>query len=84
MGNKSQGFRGEIALWVKLDHPNILRCSGVTPKPLQIVTEWMENGPVMEYVQNDKSADRISLVSKLPRFVVPWKRIFTTVYHAVG
>lgn len=37
----------------------------MTPNPLQIVTEWMPNGQVMEYLQNDQSTDRISLVNSL-------------------
>ena len=50
-------------MWVRLDHPNILRCFGITADPLQIVTEWMPNGQAIGYVQKHKYADRIRLVS---------------------
>lgn len=65
LDDTSQEFRGEVALWVKLDHPNILRCFGMVPKPPQIVMAWMPNGQAMEYVKNNKSADRVPLVSSL-------------------
>lgn len=57
-----QEFYGVVVLWVKLDHPNILRCFGVTADPLQIVTKWMPNGQAMKYVQGRQRADRIRLV----------------------
>lgn len=58
-----QELYGEVALWVKLDHPNILQCFGITLHPLQIVTEWMPNGDVMEYLRERRGTDRIRLVS---------------------
>jgi len=53
----------EVALWVNLNHPNILPCFGITLRPLRIVTEWIPNGHVMEYLQEHRDADRIRLVS---------------------
>lgn len=58
-----QGFYGDIALWVKLNHPNILGCFGITTDKPQIVMEWMPNGTAMDYVQLHKRADRVCLVS---------------------
>ena len=46
-----------------MNHPNVLRCFGVTPNPLQTVTEWAPNGHVIEYLQEHHGADRIRLVS---------------------
>ena len=51
--------------WVKLNHPNILRCFGVTIDPFQIVTMWMPNGQAIRYIQERKGADRVRLVSLL-------------------
>ena len=59
----SQEFHGEVALWVKLNHPNILRCFGVTLDPPRIVIEWTPNGHVMEYLQDNHDADRTRFVS---------------------
>jgi len=58
-----QQLSGDVALWVKLEHENILRCFGVTVDKPQIVIDWMPNGEVMEYVQEHKHADRVRLVS---------------------
>jgi hypothetical protein len=58
-----QEFYGDAALWVKLNHPNILRCFGVTVDQLQIVMDWMPNGKAIEYVQAHKHADRVCLVN---------------------
>lgn len=58
-----QEFYGEVALWMKLEHPNILKCFGVTTGQPQIVMDWMPNGEAMDYVQEHKHADRVRLVS---------------------
>ena len=52
-------------MWARLDHPNILRCFGITPDPLQVVTEWVPDGSVIEYVRTHRNADRVCLVSPL-------------------
>ena len=63
MNDVPQHFRGDVALWVKLDHPSVLRCFGVTIDPFQIITEWMPNGQAIGYVQKHQDADRVRLVS---------------------
>ena len=63
--NVPQEFHGEVAVWAKLNHPNILRCFGITVDPFQIVTEWMPNGQAMVYVQEHQDADRVRLVGSL-------------------
>lgn len=60
-----QGIYGDVALWAKLNHQNILWCFGVTVDRLQIVMDWMPNGEVMKYVQEHKPADRVCLVKFL-------------------
>jgi serine/threonine protein kinase len=63
LANILQEFRGEIVVWSRLNHPNVLRCFGVTVDPLRILTEWMSNGQAMEYVRTHQDADRVGLVS---------------------
>lgn len=53
----------EAATWVWLDHPNILKCFGITTDPIQVVTEWVPHVNVIEYIQSHLNADRICLVS---------------------
>jgi len=65
LANIIQEFHGDVAVWAKLNHQNILMCFGVMIDPLQIVTEWMQNGEAMRYVQEHLDADRVLLVSSL-------------------
>ena len=58
----SQSFFKEIVIWKRLRHPNIVSFIGVTVKPLQIVSEWMPNGTLTKYVENNPGANRIGLV----------------------
>lgn len=50
---------------MRLKHPNVVRCFGVTTDPYQIVLDWMENGEIMNYVRDDPSVSRTYLVSPL-------------------
>ena len=61
--NVSKELYGEVVTWAWLDHPNILQCFGITVDPLQVVTEWVPNGDVIEYLQAHVNADRVCLVS---------------------
>lgn len=61
----SKELYGVVATWAWLDHPNILRCFGITVDPLQVVTEWVPNGDVLEYVRTNANADRVCLVGPL-------------------
>ena len=58
-----QEFYGDVALWAKLDHPNILRCFGVTVDRPQVLMKWMPNGEAMAYMQECKHVECVSLVS---------------------
>ena len=58
-----QSFFKEVIIWKRLRHPNIVSFIGVTTKPLQMVSEWMPNGTLTKYVENNPSANRIGLVS---------------------
>ena len=50
-------------MWKRLRHENVVSFIGVTTKPLQIVSEWMPNGTLTKYVEQNPGADRIGLVS---------------------
>ena len=50
--------------WKSLNHPNLLTPLGVTMngKRLGLVSEWMVNGSVNEFVKFNPGADRFELV----------------------
>jgi len=60
-----QRFYKRIALWSMLSHPNVMEFVGVQENTEQrqfvIVSEWMEQGNIMEFVENN-SANRLALV----------------------
>ena len=54
-------------MWKALRHPNILPLLGVTMTGTQLVmvSEWMTNGTINEFVKLHPNADRFELV-RLP------------------
>ena len=59
----SQTFSKEAIMWKRLRHPNIVPFIGVTTYPLQIISEWMPNGTLTEFVERNPDMNRIGLVS---------------------
>jgi len=59
----AQSFFKEVVIWKRLRHPNVVSFIGVTMEPLQIVSEWIPNGTLTQYVKNNPGASRIGLVS---------------------
>lgn len=59
------GFCREVVAWKHLRHPNILPLLGVTINDDQfaMVSEWMDNGNITEFVQKDYDANRIALLA---------------------
>ena len=53
-----------MVAWKHLRHPNILPLLGVTLAESQfaMVSEWMDNGNVNEFVRIDPGANRTALV----------------------
>ena len=51
-------------MWKRLSHPYIVPFVGVTMDPLQIVTKWMLNGTLTEFIEENPGADRITLVRR--------------------
>jgi serine/threonine protein kinase len=62
--NVLQRFCQEGVAWKHLRHPNILPLLGVTVSEhrFAMVSEWMENGNIIEFVGKDKHVNRTELV----------------------
>ena len=52
-------------MWMRLKHPNIVRCLGATVDPPQIVMDFVPNGEVLDYVGKNPNVNRAHLVSSL-------------------
>ena len=63
-----QRFCREGVAWKHLRHPNILPLIGVTMDSQQfaMISAWMENGNINEFVGKDQHVNRIELVSVDP------------------
>ena len=62
-----QRFCKEVVTWKTLRHPNILPLIGVSMSKIQfaMVSDWMENGNINDFVKAHPNADRIELVNYL-------------------
>jgi len=54
-------------MWKRIAHPNIVPFLGVSeaPAPLSMVSEWMPNGNVRDYVGKNPDTSRLQLVCQL-------------------
>ena len=52
-------------MWKHLEHRNIVPLLGITPNPLQLISEWMPGGHLTEYIKGHPGADRLGLVNAL-------------------
>ena len=57
-------------MWKHLTHPNILSLLGITTTPFQLISNWMSDGDLPGYIENNPSADRLRLVGAPPPIVV--------------
>ena len=59
-----QRFCKEVIRWKALSHPNVLPLLGVTMDKDQfiMVSEWMTNGNVNEFIKSHRDANRFELV----------------------
>ena len=55
-------------MWRHLRHPNILPLLGVDLEPhrLSMISEWMDQGNINEYVKEQEGVNRLQLVSYEP------------------
>lgn len=53
-------------MWKHLKHPNVLPLLGATVSGYQfaMVSEWMENGNINEFIKRDRQANAIELVCR--------------------
>lgn len=58
-------------MWSTLHHPNVLPLLGVmmTNAQFAMVSEWMVNGNISQFVEVHPDADRLVLVSSCLRFL---------------
>lgn len=73
-----QTLRGS-ALWKRLKHPNIVPFLGVTTDPPQLISDWMPNGNVVEYMQLHPDADRLGLVCPPFHSAIPHVHTFSAI-----
>ena len=56
----------EVLIWKRSSHPNILPLLGVSlsenPLYFRIISEWMSNGNVAEYIGSNPEANRLRMV----------------------
>ena len=54
-------------MWKRVSHPSIVPFLGVSeaPAPISMVSEWMPNGNVRDYVGKNPGASRLQLVCQL-------------------
>lgn len=59
-------FRDEVVAWKLLIHPNIARLLCVSEYyPISMVSEFMDNGTVADFLEKRPQTDRMPLVSIL-------------------
>ena len=60
-----KGFCKEFVTWKALQHPNVLPLLGVTMTEdrFAMVSEWMINGNINQFVMAQRDANRFELVS---------------------
>jgi len=63
--NPTQRFYREIVGWKHLSHPNVLPFLGVSESlfPFSIITPWLSNGDIIEYIRKHRGVNRLRLVS---------------------
>ena len=69
-----QRFCREAIAWKHLQHPNVLPLLGVTlegPR-FAMVSEWMEDGDINDFIQKNPNANRTELVCPSLGFRGPW------------
>jgi len=65
----AQTFCKEVVTWKSLHHPNVLPLLGVTmgERLFAMVSEWMVNGNIVEFVKAHREANRFKLVGSRSR-----------------
>ena len=53
-------------MYKRLAHPNIVPLLGITPSPLQLISEWMPGGDLTDYIKKSPDVNRVGLVGVPP------------------
>ena len=74
-----QKFCKEVVTWSCLRHPNVLPLLGVmmSGDKFVMVSDWMTNGNITEFVKVDATADRLKLVCLSSQTLVPLPLMIT-------
>ena len=67
-----RSFARELKIWTKLSHRNVLPCLGFAEYnnlPV-LVSEWMENRNIIEFLTKNNNADRLEMVCIFALFVM--------------
>ena len=61
----SQSYCKEVTICRRIKHENLLGIVGVAPGLFELcmVSKWMDNGNMLQYVRDHKKVDRLHLVS---------------------
>jgi len=64
-----QTFCKEVVTWKTLHHPNVLPLLGVTmgERLFAMISEWMVNGNIVDFVEAHREANRFELVGSCSR-----------------
>ena len=59
-----QNFFKEVMVWKSLRHPHVLPFLGATinERRFEMVSEWMDNGNINEFIEEHSSENRFELV----------------------
>ena len=65
-----QRFCKEVITWRSLRHPNVHPLFGVTMsnKRFAMISEWMDNGNINEFIEEHRDVNRFELVGTSPYF----------------
>ena len=65
----------EAVVWKRLNHPNIVPFHGVTLRPLQLVSNWMQAAELIEWIKKTPKTNPLGLVGVLPTALVKVARL---------
>ena len=65
-------FARELKIWTELSHHNVLPCLGFAEynNSPALVSEWMENGNVIEFLTKNDNVDRLKMACIFALFVM--------------
>ena len=81
-------------IWKRLKHPNIVPLLGVTLleaddegdiiTPLQLISDWMPDGNLQNYIKKNPDMDRVGVVGVPPVVIIPCLLTSPAIRHRQG